>query len=102
MRVGLVGAGPWAGMFTAPLIDGSLDLSLAGVWARRPEAASALAREHDTVPADSFEALLEGCDAVAFNVPPDESIDSGRPVPIAGPAGEGRAGSPPSLTQPRC
>lgn len=71
IRVGLVGAGPWAGMFTAPLLNGSPELSLAGVWARRPEAATALARDHGTVPADTFEALLEGCDAVAFNVPPD-------------------------------
>ena len=71
IRVGLVGAGPWAGMFTAPLLNGSPELSLAGVWARRPEAAAALARDHGTVPVDTFEALLDGCDAVAFNVPPD-------------------------------
>ena len=71
IRVGLVGAGPWAGMFTAPLLTASPDLSLAAVWARRPEAAAQLARDHGGSPADSFEDLLDRCDAVAFNVPPD-------------------------------
>ena len=71
IRVGLVGAGPWAEMFTAPLLAQAPDLSLAGVWARRPEAAAAVARQHDSVAVDTFEALLDECDAVAFNVPPD-------------------------------
>jgi len=71
IRVGLVGAGPWAAMFTAPLLAQAPDLSLAGVWARRQEAAVAIARQHDTVAVDTFEALLDECDAVAFNVPPD-------------------------------
>ena len=71
IRVGLVGAGPWAGMFTAPLLAQAPDLSLAGVWARRPEAAAEFARQHDTIACGTLEELLDECDAVAFNVPPD-------------------------------
>ena len=71
IRVGLVGAGPWAAMFTAPLLTRSPDLTLAAVWARRPEAAVAFAHQHDTIAVDTFAALLDECDAVAFNVPPD-------------------------------
>jgi predicted dehydrogenase len=44
---------------------------LAGVWARRPEAARALAEGHGARAVDSFEDLLAHCDAVAFAVPPD-------------------------------
>ena len=69
IRVGLVGAGPWAGMFTAPLLTASPDLALATVWARRRRAAEALAHQHGTTAADSFDDLLDACDAVAFTVP---------------------------------
>lgn len=44
---------------------------LAAVWARRPEAAHALAAVHGSEAAESFDALLDRCDAVAFAVPPD-------------------------------
>jgi predicted dehydrogenase len=71
IRVGLVGAGPWAGMFTAPMLARAPDLSLAAVWARRPEAAADFARQHGTIAVDTFETLLDECDAVAFNVPAD-------------------------------
>jgi predicted dehydrogenase len=71
IRVGLVGAGPWASMFHAPMIAGSPDASLAAVWARRPEAAAELAGEYAASVASTFEDLLAICDAVAFAVPPD-------------------------------
>ncbi|EXG82956.1 Gfo/Idh/MocA family protein [Cryptosporangium arvum] len=67
VRVGLVGAGPWATSFTGPLLAAGPGTSLAAVWARRPEAARTLG-----VPvAGSFDELLGTCDAVAFAVPPD-------------------------------
>jgi predicted dehydrogenase len=44
---------------------------LAGVWARRPEAARALAERHGAAPATTVGALLERCEAVALAVPPD-------------------------------
>ncbi len=71
VRVGLVGAGPWAALFTAPLLAAGPHCTLTAVWARRHAAASTLAARHGAAAADTFEALLEGCDAVAFAVPPD-------------------------------
>jgi len=44
---------------------------LAGVWSRRPEAARSLAVRFGAAPAESFAELLDGCEAVAFAVPPD-------------------------------
>jgi predicted dehydrogenase len=46
------------------------ETALTAVWARRSSAASALAAKHGCAVADSYEELLELCDAVAFAVPP--------------------------------
>jgi predicted dehydrogenase len=74
IEVGLAGAGPWAGMFTAPLLASAPDMSLTAVWARRPAAAEALAHEYGAVAVESFDDLLAACDAVAFNVPADVQV----------------------------
>ncbi len=74
IRVGLVGAGPWAGLFTAPMLAAAVDLTLAGVWARRTATAEALAHEHGTVAVGSFDALLARSDAVAFAVPAEVQV----------------------------
>jgi len=71
IRVGLVGAGPWAERAYAPMLAAGPETMLAGVWARRPEAAAALAAAHGSVAAATFDDLLARCDAVAFAVPPD-------------------------------
>lgn len=71
VRVGLVGAGPWAQMVHAPIIGAEPGLVLAGVWARRLEAAAGLAAAYGAVAHATFAALLDACDAVAFAVPPD-------------------------------
>ena len=71
VSVGLVGAGPWAGMLHAPMLAGGPETRLAGVWARRPEAARALAAAHGSRAVGSLEELWEVCEAVAFAVPPD-------------------------------
>lgn len=70
VRVGLAGAGPWAEAFTAPLLTGTPHLALAGVWARRPDAAAALAARYGVPAFGSFDELLDACAAVAFTVPP--------------------------------
>ena len=70
LRVGLVGAGPWARMFHAPMLAAGPRTSLAAVWARRPEAAGELARSYDARQATSYDEMLDACDAVAFAVPP--------------------------------
>jgi predicted dehydrogenase len=71
VAVGLVGAGPWAGILHAPMLASGPETTLAGVWARRPEAAQALAAAHGTRAAGSLEELWDRCEAVAFAVPPD-------------------------------
>lgn len=71
VRVGLIGAGPWAGMVHAPMLAASPETELVGVWARRPEAAAELAAAHGAAAFATPEALYDACDAVAFAVPPD-------------------------------
>jgi predicted dehydrogenase len=94
VRVGLVGAGPWARVFTAPLLARGPDCTLAAVWARRRDQAAPLAARHGAVVSNSFDDLLATCDAVAFSVPPDVQADlaaraaaAGRPVLLEKPVG---------------
>ena len=71
VAVGLVGAGPWAAMLHAPMLAGGPETTLAGVWARRPETARALADAHGSRAVGSLEELWDVCEAVAFAVPPN-------------------------------
>jgi predicted dehydrogenase len=71
VAVGLIGAGPWAELVHAPMLAAGPETRLAGVWARRPEAAAQLAASHGTVACASPEELYADCEAVAFCVPPD-------------------------------
>ncbi|MEY9871570.1 putative dehydrogenase [Streptacidiphilus sp. MAP12-33] len=71
LAVGLVGAGPWAGMAHAPALAGGEATQLAGVWARRPEAAAEVAAPHGAPVFTRLEELFDACEAVAFCVPPD-------------------------------
>lgn len=70
VRVGLVGAGPWARAMHARMLAAGPETELTAVWARRPEAAAGLAADYGIRAAASFEELLERCEAVAFAVPP--------------------------------
>lgn len=74
LRIGLVGAGPWARMTHAPALATHPGAVLSGVWGRRPEAADGLASAHGTeayTGEAGLDALLATSDAVAFAVPPD-------------------------------
>jgi len=71
LRIGLVGAGPWAAMLHAPMLARSPDVELVGIWARRPEAATALAERRHTSAFENLDALMDAVDALAFAVPPD-------------------------------
>jgi predicted dehydrogenase len=73
--VGLVGAGPWASLVHAPVLAGSPHTRLAGVWARRPDAAQDLAAKYGTTAHETVESLFDACEAVAFAVPPDVQAD---------------------------
>ncbi|GAA4517817.1 Gfo/Idh/MocA family oxidoreductase [Nonomuraea ferruginea] len=66
VAVGLVGAGPWAEMAHAPMLAAGPHTRLAGVWARRPEAAARLGAPVF----ERVEELFDACEAVAFCVPP--------------------------------
>ena len=66
-----MGAGPWASLVHAPVLAPSEHTELAGVWARRPEAARELAEKHGVPAFGDVDALFDTCDAVAFAVPPD-------------------------------
>ncbi len=85
-RVGVVGAGPWASMVHAPVLAAGPETTLAGVWARRPEAARELADRHGTLAFAEFDDLLAACDAVAFAVPPGVQAELGVRAAAAGKA----------------
>lgn len=93
-------------MVHAPVLAAGPETTLAGVWARRPEAASELAGRHGVPAFDRAGDLYAVCDAVAFAVPPDvqatmavEAATAGKHLllekPIAGDldAAEGLAGA---------
>lgn len=70
VRVGLVGAGPWARAMHARMLAAGPETTLTAVWARRPEAAAEVANAYGAQAAGSFEELLDQCEAIAFAVPP--------------------------------
>lgn len=53
------------------MLTGGPETQLAGVWARREEAAATLADTHGAPAFARYGELLDACDAVAFAVPPD-------------------------------
>lgn len=85
LRVGLVGAGPWATRVHAPAIAAHPDTELVGVWTRRPGPAAELAAANGARAFDSVTALIAEVDAVAFAVPPSVQV----PIAIEA-AGAGR------------
>jgi predicted dehydrogenase len=70
LRVGLVGAGPWAHKVHAPGIVAHPRTTLVATWARRAEAAADVAQLNGATPTTDFDELLGQVDAVAFAVPP--------------------------------
>ncbi|MBI2766590.1 MAG: Gfo/Idh/MocA family oxidoreductase [Chloroflexi bacterium] len=67
---GLVGAGPWAQIVHAPMLAAGPETELAGIWARNPESAKALAAKHGVRAFARYDDLLAACEAVAFAVAP--------------------------------
>lgn len=70
LRVGLVGAGPWARKVHAPGLADHPGTELTAVWTRRPEAAAEVADRFQAEAVADFDDLLSTVDAVAFAVPP--------------------------------
>jgi predicted dehydrogenase len=75
IRVGLVGAGPWAKLFHAPMFTANPTTTLAGVWSRRPVASEQIASTHQTTAFHSIEDMLIHVDALSFAVPPNVQAD---------------------------
>jgi len=71
LRVGVVGAGPWAHLVHAPMFAVHPRTTLVAVWARRQGAAEEVAGPLGAVGYDSFARFLDQVDAVSFAVPPD-------------------------------
>lgn len=85
VRVGLVGAGPWARAVHARVLAAGPETRLTAVWARRAEAARETASPHGADAVTRFEELLDGCEAVAFAVPPAVQAEL---APLAAKAGK--------------
>ncbi|MCT2582469.1 Gfo/Idh/MocA family protein [Actinophytocola gossypii] len=93
LRMGLVGAGPWAHRVHGPGIAAHPGTDLVAVWARRPEAASSVAAvAGGATPMASFDDLLATVDAVTFAVPPQvqaplalRAIEAGKHVVLEKP-----------------
>jgi predicted dehydrogenase len=85
VKVGLVGAGPWARAVHARVLAAGPETQLTSVWARRAEAARETAEPHGAAAVTRFEELLDGCEAVAFAVPPAVQAEL---APLAAKAGK--------------
>ncbi|MBB5931060.1 Gfo/Idh/MocA family protein [Streptomyces echinatus] len=84
MRIGLLGTGPWARAAYAPALAGHTGLEFAGVWGRRPEAATSLAEQYDVVAYADVDALLADVDAVAVALPPSVQAETAVRAAAAG------------------
>lgn len=87
-------------MAHAPALAAGPDTRLAGIWARRPEAAAALAAAHGAPSFTVLEDLFDACEAVAFSVPPDvqaelavRAVKAGKAVLLEKPLGMDLAGA---------
>lgn len=70
LRIGLVGAGPWAWRVHAPAAAGHPRYRFRGVWTRRAEAAEELCAAFGGTAYRTLDDLVDACDVVAFAVPP--------------------------------
>ena len=70
VTIGLAGAGRRAADVHAPSLASCPGARFAGIWASRPQAASALADKHSVAAYERFDEMLDHCDAVVFAVPP--------------------------------
>ncbi len=84
LRIGLVGAGPWAWRVHAPAVTQHPWYRFQGVWTRRPEAAEELCTEFGGRPYRALDELVDATDVVAFAVPPAVQAELAPAVAAAG------------------
>src|SRR5260370_27703341 len=68
--MGRAGGGRGAADVHAPSLASCPGARFAGIWAPRPQAASALADKHSVAAYERLDEMLDHCDAVVFAVPP--------------------------------
>ncbi|WP_243653536.1 Gfo/Idh/MocA family protein [Pseudonocardia endophytica] len=100
LRIGLVGAGPWAWRVHAPSLTQHPWFRFQGVWTRRPEAAGDLCDEFGGRPYRTLDELVDDTDVIAFAVPPAVQAElapdvaaAGRHLVLEKPLGEDLAGA---------
>ncbi len=86
LRVGVVGAGPWAEMVHAPMLQRSTEVDFVGVWGRRIEASQGIAAQFGTRAFSDLDALIAECDALTFCLPPDVQNQLAQKAALAGKA----------------
>jgi len=84
LRIGLVGAGPWAWRVHAPAATRHPWFRFRGAWTRRPEAAETLCTEFGGTPYRTLDELVDATDVVAFAVPPAVQAELAPAVAAAG------------------
>lgn len=82
LRVGIVGAGPWAELSHVPMLEKHPGVDLVAGWARRPEAMERLLGASRTV--QHYDELLDRVEAVVFCVPPDVQAELAPPAAARG------------------
>jgi predicted dehydrogenase len=75
LRIGLVGAGPWARMMTGPILAAGPQTSVTGVWSRTDAHAQELGEALHAPAFADLDALFAACDAVSIAVTPDAQPD---------------------------
>jgi predicted dehydrogenase len=100
LRIGLIGAGPWARMVTGPLLTAGPQTAVAGVWSRSSAHADELAAQLDVPAFGSVDALFDACEAVAIAVAPSAqpalalaAARAGKPLLLEKPLGVDMAGA---------
>ena len=84
LRIGLVGAGPWAWRVHAPAAARHPWFRFRGAWTRRPEAADELCAEFGGAPYRTLDELVDATDVIAFAVPPAVQAELAPGIAAAG------------------
>src|ERR1043165_6353942 len=71
LAIGLIGAGPWARMMTAPVLAAGPQTRVSGIWSRTAEHARELGATLHVPAFAELDALFDTCEAVAIAVTPD-------------------------------